>query len=258
MEFSELVKYVEHDDPELLSDYLGDHTFNLRDVYERQSLLHVACFYGCINVIPLLLPCGVNSKDKNGRTPLHRVYCKDAYGIAKILLDNGADVDARDNDGCTFLHRRAYGGGGGRNEDLDLIKLLLEYKADISIVDEDSVTPLHLACARGRPKIIEFLVEQGAAIEVVDSKGATPLHHACFHGTVDIIAFLLSKGANIEARTKKGQTPLHFACKSSNLEVIELLLSKGANSNVRTIGESPLDYCETSEARDILLNSGAC
>src|SRR4051812_42380924 len=73
--------------------------------------------------------------------------------LARILLESGIDVNARDAHGWAALNWAA---GKG---DPELVSLLLEHGADVAAVGRDTRTPLSIARAAGREEVIEMLVE---------------------------------------------------------------------------------------------------
>jgi ankyrin repeat protein len=89
------------------------------------------------DVVALLLEHGaiVNATDQIGRTPLHWLpesSARDKLLKAKLLLENGADVNAISNDGLSPLQHAL-----GFEHKEDLIALLLEYGADVSVLDSE-------------------------------------------------------------------------------------------------------------------------
>jgi ankyrin repeat protein len=74
---------------------------------------------------------------------------------ARILITNGADVNAYSNLGKTPLHFAAM------NNHLPLLKLLVEENANIKIVDDAHCVPLHLACRKGSLEAVKFLLARG-------------------------------------------------------------------------------------------------
>lgn len=63
----------------------------------------------------------------------------------KLLIANGANVNvkAKDIDGSTPLHRASVNGA------VDVAKLLIDNGAEVNVGDEDNLMPIHLAAARG-------------------------------------------------------------------------------------------------------------
>ena len=74
----------------------------------------------------------------------------------KELLEHGADVNAKDNDDQTALHRSAHNGR------TDVVRLLLEHGTDINIKDNDGRTALHWSAENGHTDTVRVLMENGA------------------------------------------------------------------------------------------------
>lgn len=101
----------------------------------------------------------VNAKeDAELRTALHLAARENYTLIAVILLERGADIEAKTNYGRTPLHEAVYYGS------TDVCELLLEYGADINAKDKKGFTPLHLAVGDGRDWLVELLLEHGADV----------------------------------------------------------------------------------------------
>jgi ankyrin repeat protein len=84
------------------------------------------------------------------------------------LLENGAEVDARDQNGRTPLH------GAALSRSTAISYILLANLADLEPRDEEGSTPLHLAAARGRAAVVRGLLEAGADSDAKDGQGRTP------------------------------------------------------------------------------------
>ncbi|XP_014649691.1 PREDICTED: protein phosphatase 1 regulatory subunit 12C, partial [Ceratotherium simum simum] len=75
----------------------------------------------------------------------------------------------------------------------------------------DGISALHQACIDENLEVVRFLVEQGATVNQADNEGWTPLHVAASCGYLDIARYLLSHGANIAAVNSDGDLPLDLA-----------------------------------------------
>ena len=121
--------------------------------------LHLAAFFGHMGTVRLLLERGADpmavSRNPMEVTPLHSTLAgSDAAGrppIAELLLDRGADVDARTHGGFTPLMEAA------QNGDLDTARLLLARGADRTLRNDRGQSAYDLAVARGHDEVAELL-----------------------------------------------------------------------------------------------------
>jgi uncharacterized protein len=115
------------------------------------------------------------------------------------------------------------------------LELLKNQPTEISAVDSEGSTPLHLACRRGHPEMIELLLSKGADPNARNSKKETPLHRLVSSpgDNPALIEILLSRGALIEAKDANNETPLFQACSLGKAESARLLVEKGAYVNMR-------------------------
>lgn len=97
--------------------------------------------------------------------------------IAKILIENGAEVDARSKDRQTPLHLAAKYG----NE--NTLKILIDNKADVNSKDSNEFTALHYAVQNGREDIVEALIDSHADVNVKNKRKQTPLDLAARTGS---------------------------------------------------------------------------
>jgi len=197
------------------------------------------------NVLQMLLEHGadVNARDSRGDTPLLLALRKSPSAppaIIELLIAKGADVNASGSDGKTpFL--LAFD-----NAPPETIKLLIDKGANLNVRDRESYTPLIRALAPpvAPPEIVRLLIDKGADVNAHEGIGCTPLIMAVsFAAPPEIIKLLLDKGAGVDTRPEtNGNTPLMFALiYSAPPEVIKLLLDRGADANARNSdGDTPL------------------
>ena len=182
----------------------------------RTSLLMAFCFL-LFEAIPIDAPIA----DESMRN--------DAVQV-RLLIANGADVNAAHGDGMTGLHWAA------ENGNPEIVDILLESEADVEAVTRlGAYSPLHLAARRGHASVIRLLLEASADSQIESTTGSvTPLHFAAASGKSPAVQTLIDHGVELDARESIwGQTPLMFAAASGRTDVIELLLQAGADPAVR-------------------------
>jgi len=90
----------------------------------------------------------------------------------------------------------------------DTARLFLERGADVNARNKNGYTPLHYACWKGHGGTVHLLLDHGADPNARGGLEDTPLHWACFHGRTGATRLLLDHGADANARNKWGDTPL--------------------------------------------------
>ncbi|KAN0141605.1 Ankyrin repeat-containing domain protein [Lactarius tabidus] len=219
-----------------------------------QTPLHVVSQSECFsrensNVARLLLELGldVNARDKDGDTPLHFACFHGNFKTALVLLDHGAEVNAQNADGQTPLHRVSQSSDYDNDDNPLVAQLMLKRGADVNSRDKDQATPLHLASYYSKSQTARVLLDYGAESEAQNADGQTPLHRTSqgLHYRCDdnfrVPQLLLEHGVDVNARDKDQETPLHSAAYTSRLETIRVLLGYGADVSAKNIrGHTPL------------------
>lgn len=144
----------------------------------------------------------------------------------RLLLKQGADVNAAQGDGMTALHWAAMYGAA------DEAKMLMFAGARLDAVTRNgNYTPLHLAAKAGNVAVIRALLERGANPSAATSSGgALPLHFAAENGSAEAVEAILEKGAAVDARENAfGQTALMWAAAYNRVAAIEALVKHGAD-----------------------------
>lgn len=193
----------------LLQYIVQGHDINIKNYnYCKNTILHLACSY---NYMPVI----------------------------NVLLENGADINIKNDDGNTSLHIAC-------NFDLyDIALKLIEAGADVNLVNNNNNTPLHLACHRNHEKTTSLLIKSGSDLNIKNIDGNTPLHVClltdCISDETQIIKNLVANHADIHQLNNNKESPLYLACHENHLEIVQLLLNSGANPNTETLdGRTPL------------------
>ncbi len=148
---------------------------------------------------------------------------KQQWGGAAKLLQQGADVNARQVDGMTALHWSVY------HDDLEATQRIVAAGAQVDVQNRYGVRPLSLACKNGNRAIVELLLESGADPNAELRGGETVLMTAARTGKVGPVKALLARGAKVDAKERKGQTALMWAAAEGHTAVVDALLEAGAD-----------------------------
>jgi uncharacterized protein len=190
--------------------------------------LMLAAVYAPADVMKVLLDRGADpeAKDKLGGTALMRAVGD--INKVKLLLDRGVNVEARSELGYTALMVAANTAGASA-----VVKLLLAHNADPNGRDNRTTPPLMYA-ADSDIESLKLLIAAGADVNASRQNGASALLWAAV-GPAGAVPLLLEKRANINAvRARDGLTPLIVAARSGATDNVRVLLEHGADVNART------------------------
>nr|XP_055076899.1 transient receptor potential cation channel, subfamily N, member 1 isoform X1 [Misgurnus anguillicaudatus] len=244
-----------------------------------ETAMHVAARHGSLQMIKALIQEGgdVTFTSKVGENPLHvavrHCHAHVAEEILNYLMNERSHQEALlcvqqgNQDGETPLHLAAELKGESvhqTDEDIDIIKILMEHHADITAVTKQTgETPLHysarlgntallqemlayvpssqlqtavnkhskngrspllLAAEQGHTEVVQTLLQHNARVDVFDEEGKAAIHLAAEQGHQDIVDILLSHKAFVNAKTKLGLTPLHLSAQSGSARLVRLLV----------------------------------
>ncbi|PTQ41193.1 hypothetical protein MARPO_0035s0005 [Marchantia polymorpha] len=226
-------------------------------------------------------------------TPL-MLACRDGHErIVELLLKHKADVRMRTELGWNCLHYAGRCGhfevsrliikacaemindrtengnlGGGRttlmlaceNGHEDVVKLLLEHKADVMIFSDYGWNCFHHAAERGHSEVSSLLIQEFpqlrdsttrvAAKCPPDDSGKTALMLASQSGQHDVVKLLLEHKASVMMTSEEGWNCLHYAARSGHFEVSKLILEACPEiinyGTIRSKGSDDLEYMDSN------------
>ena len=119
------------------------------------------------------------------------------------------------------------------NNNLSLVKFLLDNNANPNIKTKRNFTALMYACIVGNSKIVQLLLNCNANIDEVSVQMDTAMHIACNCDNAKVVQILLSKPLKIDMKDENGQTPLCIASSKGNLHIVQRLLRAKADPKIR-------------------------
>jgi ankyrin repeat protein len=169
-------------------------------VYARDDIgftaLMKASRYGEVKTVELLLKSGaeINAQADMGETALFRTIDVNNYKAAELLLKHGANPNIKEtSQDWSALQCAAYYGN------LSMVKLLLDNGADVNAVGKYDQTPLHWSMRaitwNNQKEIVELLIKRGVNINHVDTDGRTALQMADKRSAEGVPELLRSHGA---------------------------------------------------------------
>lgn len=182
----------------------------------------------------------VRFADEHGKTGLHWAAECDQPEVADILLNAGADIEAKTSWGATPLDWAATMGK------VRIANLLLSRGA--------SGFTLVVAAALGKLAAVRMAIASGAALSAHRRRGAPPspnddwpadsahiqkdvisdaMYAAARNGHAQVVDYLLGKGALIDAKGVFGATALHWAAINGHRDTVNMLLDRGASPTTR-------------------------
>ncbi|KAL1795385.1 hypothetical protein ACET3X_007201 [Alternaria dauci] len=182
----------------------------------------------------------------DGKTLLHHVVSTRFSNtkIAKLLIDAGAEVNARDQDGDTPLHLATHS--------RSCTELLLRHRANPNLTDADDLTPLLKATTnstKDKEPDLEPLIKT-SDIRKTNANGQTALHIAAMNGLGKTIQSLLRARANTAISDKDKNTPLLLAVKHHQWSVVPLLTIPPSINSWDEDGMNPLHLIASSIPRE--------
>lgn len=170
--------------------------------------------------------------------------------VAEFLINNGADINVKNNHGETPLMYAS------RVHNIKVVELLIQKNADINAFNNYGNTALMYGV--NNLVTVKLLVENGADVNFYKG-GSTALISACEYSherNIDVIKYLVSKNANINAQDNEGDTALNKTLDTLDegsidildFEIANFLIEQGADVNIKNKREyTPLIYLGMGE-----------
>ncbi|XP_048244165.1 integrin-linked protein kinase homolog pat-4-like [Haliotis rufescens] len=147
--------------------------------------------------------------------------CKGHKSVFDLLVSKKADLTLVDGDCNSLLHLACAGGNTA------IVQHLVS-PSNINTTGQYGHTPVMVAAGKGHQRVFDLLVSQKADLTLRDDHGNSLLHHACNGGNTARVQHVLSP-SNINLGGQSGLTPIVFAALRGHQRVFDLLVSRNAD-----------------------------
>ena len=172
-------------------------------IEHREDKKYIAYLVIVALVIAAILLVAFYEKEKRIET-FNIAICNDDVTKVKVLLRR--DPELINAQGMRSRLNPLFGVSSK-----EMAELLIQYGADVNARTPEGYMPIHEFASRDSNGALELLISKGIDVNTKDNWGDTPLHHASITGNIEAAKILLSHGAEINAKNNKGDTPLKNA-----------------------------------------------
>ncbi|QYT04558.1 hypothetical protein H0G86_011460 [Trichoderma simmonsii] len=221
----------------ILAEFHADVNVPMPEENGQATPLMMAVIKGNLAAVQYLLDAGadVNHQANKRISNSSAIHFAKTAEIIGALLQYGADVNKKDSDGDTALHRIA----NSPSPDLGAAKRLINARADVNARDKHNRTPLYNAVNGKHTGIIDYLLSKGADPNIADPRFGSPLHRACWGGNIKMVKQLHAAGAMVDLAVEGSGSPLQNAClsRSNDNDVVAVVqyLVEDAKADVNQI-----------------------
>ena len=201
---------------------------NTNNNHDSISPLMVAIKHQFTDAVSFLIDQGadVNSQDNSGKTALHCAV-EQNFDALSCLITHGADINAVTNEKCTPLMIAC------KHNNDRVVNFLLENGADVALRDNNGETALHYVWNRSgsSAKILSSLIKYGVDINtrINNPINETHLMNASHCSAVTTVSLLIEHGASVDLQDQCGNTALHYAVTEKSEETVCALVNAGAS-----------------------------
>ncbi len=230
---------------------------NFADVNTGETALIKAARNGNIDMLNVLIVAGadVNTPSKMGVTPLLAGIESGKRAVTEFLVSRGGLAGVSQENLIKYAFQKNYVGveamlkGGAQpnyadkngntaliaaaaNGDMESLKVLLAYRADVNAVNKFKMSPLLYAVKGNNKEISKYLLDRQANVSQVNTAGENALYLAASAGNLELVNILLTLGSDYSLVAANGLTPFKIAKKNGHTAAAKLISDFIAYKNI--------------------------
>lgn len=259
--FNTLMEAVRTDNIEMAKLLINNNSDISIKNKDGKNMIMIACENGNEEMFNLLVEnnADINEKSSWGASALIYASENGNINIMKYLIDNGIDVNGKaDDNGDTPLLWAVTG-----KNPYEASKLLIENGANVNATNDSGVAPATILAA-STPKVVKLLKDNGADLDTKFLDYYPPIAIAAGAGNLEIVKALVENGADVNYYPNDiNYTAIFHAIDQHNYEVAEYLFKNGVDLNIkmkpdndygRSIKESynVLEYAEAIQDKKMI------
>jgi len=199
----------------------------------RWTNIHLASYFGLDKILASLFrqvpaPIGnINEMNQSGESPCYIASRQGHDKAVQILVDRGANVNARGGEYGNALQAASSGGHD------KVVQILINGGADITAQGGQYGIALEAASSGGHDKVVQILIDRGADITAQGGQYGNALQAASYGGHDKVVQILIDRGADINAQGEFYGNALIAAAAGGSEKMVQMLIDLGADANAQ-------------------------
>lgn len=156
--------------------------------------------------------------DDNGETAMFHAVSSGNLELLGLMISKKGDINQKNETGEGLLEKAII------FDHIAIVEYLLSEVKDVNATNQFGMTPLMTAVSNSKNiEIVNMLLENGAEISLQDINGNTALHFAAESDNSEAVTLLLAKGAKWDAANKKGQSAIEIALVNNSTNALKTI-----------------------------------
>ena len=143
----------------------------------------------------------------------------------------------------------------GLEEQVAMVPILIQAKADLDAQDGEGKTPLHVAIEENHDNVVDVLLECKANVNLgnlLSHMQNSPLIDAAHENKTDLASRLILARADVNKQGKQGLSALHLAARCGNTKMVQILMEARADTSQKSDLGTSLDLAKKNGGLELL------